>query len=133
LYTGKTAITLGLLDAAEEVNGHAPNMPRSYENGFIATKATLVVVAKHLMRQWPQEINKFLGTKRRVIVLKDMSSLNNLTIEEVQRANIVVVSFDVLLNEKYFTRLARFQVYILLISCPETMVVDILMLFTRNA
>lgn len=90
------------------MNGPAPNPPHCHENGFIKTKATLVVVPKHLMGQWPQEINKFLGLKRKVIVLKDMNSLNNLTIEEIQRADIVVVSFDVLSNAKYFTRLARF-------------------------
>jgi hypothetical protein len=60
------------------------------------------------MGQWPQEVKKFVGLKRRVIVIQDINSLNKLTIEDLQRADIVVVSFAVLSNEKYFCRLARF-------------------------
>lgn len=105
---GKTAITLGLIDSAETVNGPIPDPPSGYQEGFIKLKATLVVVPKHLMGQWPQEVKKFVGMKRKVIVLQDMNSLNKITIEEMQAADIVVVSFAVLSNEKYFSRLARF-------------------------
>lgn len=104
---GKTAITLGLIDSAEHVNDAPAELPADFRTGFIRTKATLVVVPKHLMGQWPDEIKKFLGNKKKVQVIKDMSSLNKLTIRDVQNADIVVVSFAVLNNEKYFSRLAR--------------------------
>jgi len=100
---GKTAITLGLIDAAEE-----PKVaPKELLEGFMHTKATLVIVPAHLMSQWPKEIEKFLGTQIRKVVVKDMSSFNNLTVADVQNADIVIVNFTVLSSDKYFARLAR--------------------------
>lgn len=60
------------------------------------------------MGQWPKEVQKFVGSKRKVTVIQDMTSLNNLTIDDIQRADIVIVSFTLLSNDKYFSRLARF-------------------------
>jgi SNF2-related domain len=104
---GKTAITLGLIDSAESVNGSPTEPPKDYRSRYIYTNATLVVVPKHLMGQWPSEVEKFLGKSKKVCVIKDLSSLNNLTIHDIQRADIVIVSFAVLNNESYFARLAR--------------------------
>lgn len=59
------------------------------------------------MGQWPEEIKKFLGNRKKVQVIKDLSSLNKLSVRDVQNADIVVVSFALLINEKYFSRLAR--------------------------
>jgi SNF2-related domain len=106
---GKTAITLGLIDSAESVNGKAPEPPVEYRSQFIYTNATLVIVPKHLMGQWPNEVEKFLGKSKKICVIKDLSSMNNLRIEDIQRADIVIVSFAVLNNETYFSRLARFS------------------------
>lgn len=57
--------------------------------------------------QWPEEITKFLGSSKKVLVLKDLSALNKIDILDIQTADIVVVSFAVLGNDKYFSRLAR--------------------------
>lgn len=59
------------------------------------------------MGQWPKEVKKFLGTSKRVCVVKDLSSLNKLSIDDVQRADIVIVSFAVLNCEKYIAIIAR--------------------------
>jgi hypothetical protein len=61
------------------------------------------------MGQWPQEIEKFLGQGRRkkCCIINSMVDFNKLSIREVQEAEIVVVNFTVLSNEKYFLRLAR--------------------------
>jgi hypothetical protein len=59
------------------------------------------------MGQWPQEIEKFLGKKRKKCIINSMVDFNKLSIKEVQEAEIVVVNFTVLSNEKYFSRLAR--------------------------
>jgi site-specific DNA-cytosine methylase len=101
---GKTAITLGLIDSAVQI----PEPPVEYRKGFLALKATLVLVPSTLTGQWPSEIRKFLGTSKKVITIKDMASFNKLTVSEIQTADIVVVGFNVLSGEKYFTRLARF-------------------------
>ena len=104
---GKTAITLGLIDAAEEVNGAPPKFPEKVLNASIETPATLVVVPAHLMGQWPEEVGKFCGKSKNIVVIKDMSSFNNLTVDEVKEADLVIVNFTVLSNDKYHERLAR--------------------------
>ena len=100
---GKTAITLGLIDSA----GKAPSIPEDYRSGHIETGATLVIVPAHLMGQWPAEIQKFLGTSKAVVVIRDLSCLNKITVKQIVDADIVVVNFTVLSNEKYFSRLSR--------------------------
>lgn len=59
------------------------------------------------MGQWPQEIEKFLGEKKKKCIINSMNDFNKLSIKDVQEADIVVVNFTVLSNEKYFSRLAR--------------------------
>ena len=59
------------------------------------------------MGQWPKEITKFLGRSQSVLIIKDMTSFNNLTVREVQEADVVVVNFTVLSGDRYFARLAR--------------------------
>jgi SNF2-related domain len=99
---GKTAITLGLIDSAPSMAS-----PDCSSSRYIYAKATLIVVPKHLMGQWPDEVRKFLGTSKKVCVIKDLTSLNKLTIGDIHSADIVIVSFAVLNNETYFARLAR--------------------------
>jgi N12 class adenine-specific DNA methylase len=82
-----------LIDSAEEVNGKPPSCPSEYAPGFVPTKATLVIVPSHLMSQWPKEITKFLGNKQ-VCVINTMANFNKLTVEMVQKADIVVVNFQ---------------------------------------
>ena len=57
---GKTAISLGLIDASPK----APPMEPRFEGKAIAVKATLIIVPKHLMKQWPSELAKFLGSSK---------------------------------------------------------------------
>ena len=104
---GKTAITLGLIRASVEVNGEPEPPPLEFKEQYIYTRATLVIVPAHLMGQWPREIEKFLGKKVKVCVIKDMTSFNNLSVDEVMEADIVVANFGVLSGEKYFQRLGR--------------------------
>jgi hypothetical protein len=99
---------LGLIDAAPHVNGSPPAVPKEFAQRFLHTKATLVIVPSHLMGQWPSEIKKFLGSTKTVLRINDMSSLNKLTVEDIQNADIILVNFTVLSGEKYFDRLARF-------------------------
>jgi SNF2 family DNA or RNA helicase len=104
---GKTAITLGLIDAAESVNGKAPAMPKDVQKASIFTKATLVIVPPHLMGQWPKEVKKFCGSSKNVVEIKDMASFNKLTVADFENADIVIANFIVLSNDLYHERLSR--------------------------
>ena len=81
------------------VNGDPPPVPEEFAPSYFHTKATLVVVPTHLMGQWPNEIRKFLGDDKHVVVVKDMTSFNKLTVNDIMMADIVIVNFSVLSNE----------------------------------
>ena len=107
---GKTAITLGLIDASRAKFGSTKAMPppESCLDGRVFTPATLVLVPSHLMGQWPDEIRKFLGPKMNVISLKTLNDLNKKSAREIMNADIVIASFGLFNSDKYFPRLARF-------------------------
>jgi hypothetical protein len=98
-----------LIDAAQTVNGDPPEVPAEFKDSLFHTKATLVIVPTHLMGQWPKEVKKFLGSKTKVIEIKDIGSLNKLTVGDIMHADIVIANFNLLSNDKYFSRLARFS------------------------
>ena len=64
---GKTAITLALIDA--QWRDQAPRAPPHLLGKAIPCKATLVIVPKHLMAQWPSELRKFLGDRYKCLTI----------------------------------------------------------------
>jgi hypothetical protein len=58
------------------------------------------------MGQWPDEVRKFLGHSKTVEVVKDFQAWERLKISQILKADIVIVSFDILANEKYLAHLA---------------------------
>jgi hypothetical protein len=99
---GKTAIVLGLIDTQYERDcSRVPNE----SNGLIPTKATLIIVPNNVFKQWHSEIKKFLGDKYKILALE---STTKTTIQDVQDADIVLLSWSILANDSYYTRLQRF-------------------------
>ncbi|GAA5937049.1 uncharacterized protein JCM15063_000140 [Sporobolomyces koalae] len=83
---GKTAITIGLICARKEHDSNpAP------EQGRIAVKATLIVVPKHLAKQWPKEIDKFTDSGLTVVELQTASQLKQCTVQTIVEADIVIM------------------------------------------
>ncbi|KAF8446480.1 hypothetical protein BGX38DRAFT_1271075 [Terfezia claveryi] len=101
---GKTAITLGLIDASRNRVSkiQSPNV------GCIPVKATLIVVPPHLTNQWPSEITKFTGSKYRVIRIQSQLHLNQLSVNDIMRADIIVVACGLFKSDKYLANLAGF-------------------------
>eukprot|EP00026_Physarum_polycephalum_P000576 Phypoly_transcript_00577.p1 GENE.Phypoly_transcript_00577~~Phypoly_transcript_00577.p1 ORF type:complete len:1459 (+),score=393.26 Phypoly_transcript_00577:191-4378(+) len=93
---GKTAITLGLIDAA-------PVPPHKNLFGHIPLKATLIVVPPHLMRQWPNEISRFTGDHFNVVQITTLMQLKKLTIKNLQKADIVVVASSLFYSPIYLS------------------------------
>ncbi|CAK5267657.1 unnamed protein product [Mycena citricolor] len=92
---GKTAITLGLIDC------NAKSVAKEFKKaeqigamaGKIRTKATLIVVPPHLTRQWQSEAQKFARKGHfSIVVLSTQSSLNKVSIEDIQDADLVIVA-----------------------------------------
>jgi hypothetical protein len=98
---GKTAIVLGLIDSQYEIDCKIP----PEDDGLIPTNATLIIVPSNVFKQWVSEINKFLGDKYKVLTIE---SINKITIQQVQDADIVLMSWSILANDTYYNRLQRF-------------------------
>jgi hypothetical protein len=107
---GKTAIMLGLIDS------HPGKLAKREDRvpGTIPVKATVVVVPAHLCLQWADEVKKFFKPKSvRVEVLHQGSSINKLTIEDVQDADIIIVASTIFNQPHYGENLSSFSgVYI---------------------
>jgi len=103
---GKTAITLGLIDSAPRP---APPVPAGVAKGHVPVGATLILCPGHLMRQWPNEVAKFMGKAmegRKMVTLKTIADLNRLTIKDVQDADIVVAAIQIFRQDLYYKRLS---------------------------
>ncbi|RDX49190.1 hypothetical protein OH76DRAFT_561350 [Lentinus brumalis] len=104
---GKTAISLGLIDCA------AADVKKEFKQvrdmkGYIATKATLIIVPPHLTRQWESEVRKFTGKRFTVHTLHTASNVNSLKIEDVMEADIVIVASNLFRSQVYQDNLEAF-------------------------
>ncbi|KAI5294006.1 hypothetical protein KEM52_004868 [Ascosphaera acerosa] len=102
---GKTAISLALFDAQHEKDCRED---RAKAVGAIPVKATLIVVPHHLVDQWRNEIQKFLGSTYRVLEIKNINSLANLSIRDMQNAHLVLVSATLFKGDKYYEKVSLF-------------------------
>lgn len=104
---GKTATVLGLIDSQSSKGGQKAPV---FVDGFIPSKATLIVVPDVLIQQWRSEISKFLGKKYKVLVISQIQSLGSTTIDDVQNADIVLATWAILHGKAYYEKLEQFSV-----------------------
>lgn len=102
---GKTAITLGLIDAQFQSQGQIPLIGTV---GKISIKATLIVVPTQLVHQWTKEVKKFLGTRYKVLSIRAVNDVTKVTIRDFQNADIIIVSWTLFNNETYLNKVAHF-------------------------
>lgn len=101
---GKTAITLGLIDCTSK------NVEKEFKNkgqipGKIHVKGTLIIVPPHLTRQWGSEVVKFAGKHLKVHIVSTVADLNRTKIEDVQKADIIVVASNIFKSNVYLDNL----------------------------
>ncbi|KAJ5605517.1 C-5 cytosine methyltransferase [Penicillium lagena] len=101
---GKTAIILGLIDAQFQ-----KDRSLSLEvSGLIPTHATLIVVPDNVFEQWQSEIKKFLGKQHTVLTIQGVGKLRKLSIQDIQRGDIIVVAWKVFSSNVYYETLQQF-------------------------
>lgn len=100
---GKTAIILGLIDAQSE----RASAPR-YMPGFIPTNATLILTPRTLFKQWQLEITKFLGKTYKILAFSAKADLAKKTIRDIRQADIVLVTWEVFGDQKYYRTMQMF-------------------------
>ena len=107
---GKTATTLALADQQKEIT---QNESKERCKGFIALKATLIIVPPQLVIQWSKEIVKFLGVDPVTLIIDTQRDLSQATIQDLANADFIIVNVDVFKHASYWKILA------LLTGLPE--------------
>ena len=103
---GKTIMTIALaLSRAQADKEFADN----YTGDLIPTKATLIFVPGQLPKQWRAEAEKFIRKpiKGDILLIERVQDLGRITIKQIQKATLVIVSFSVCKAESYLARLAN--------------------------
>ena len=104
---GKTAITLGLIDAQiASAKAAVKAATKAPLRGAIRTSATLVLAPAHLLKQWPNEVRKFTGSALSIEVINTAANLNRLTIKRIQEVDLIIMASGVFRSEVYFERMA---------------------------
>jgi len=73
----------------------------------IYTKATLIICPSHLIKQWENEIKKTSNLKILIIITKN--NYNNLTFQDFIETDIILVSFQFIMNFKYYPTLYYYR------------------------
>ncbi|KAJ4312063.1 hypothetical protein N0V94_007628 [Neodidymelliopsis sp. IMI 364377] len=112
---GKTVTTIALIQS--EFEEHSPESLLDHNrsaaeslSSLLDTAATLIVCPPHIAIQWQTELELFLGEEQYeefdIRIIKDFSDIRRLTIDDVQRSRVLVVSWTVLSDDDYISELA---------------------------
>ncbi|KAF1931765.1 uncharacterized protein M421DRAFT_90003 [Didymella exigua CBS 183.55] len=113
---GKTVTTIALIQSEFEVSSPETILEQNKlvakpSPQLIDTAATLIVCPPHIAMQWQTELGLFLGDQQYeefdIRVIRDFAELKRLTIDDLQRSRVVVVSWTVLSDDEYISELAR--------------------------
>jgi SNF2 family DNA or RNA helicase len=104
---GKTAVVLARLMDKSGVTEDFGNLT---EEGKMISKATIVFVPPHLVGQWIEEKEKFIGSDEEAgmetIQINGVRDLEDLTVKQICEADLIVCNFDILQSSKYLERLS---------------------------
>ncbi|CAI6335508.1 unnamed protein product [Periconia digitata] len=114
---GKTVTTIALIESelqkctldqiVAQNRKISPEFP-----ALIELVSTLVICPPHIVRQWRLEFESCLGAKRcenlGIIAIETFADLEKISHGELCNSHVVIVSWSVLADENYITRLAQF-------------------------
>ena len=75
----------------------------------VFTNATLIIVPKNLFDQWAKEIDKF-SPDLKVVAIGDFTKLKKLSVADLMKADVVLVSFSFFFSDAYQKAIDR-EVY----------------------
>lgn len=96
LGLGKTLTSIGLI-LNNPCNLNIYHAKQNY------TKATLIAMPSHLIEQWANEIESKCVPSPKIITLTTIRDIQ-ITIEDIKDADIVLISYQLLMNRKFNTR-----------------------------
>ncbi|KAG8161719.1 hypothetical protein KVR01_008706 [Diaporthe batatas] len=109
---GKTAVCLGLIDVQRGTDRKEfmdMRKQNQHLHGLVHLQATLIIVPNQLTYQWQSEAKRFLGTKRyNIVVITTFAELQKLSIAMLKKADIVICSNKVFLDNKYHSEMSAY-------------------------
>ncbi|KAH7091264.1 hypothetical protein FB567DRAFT_269948 [Paraphoma chrysanthemicola] len=114
---GKTVTTIALIQ--NEFEHHTPEaiLQRNRQlvadsPGYIDTAASLIVCPPPIASQWQTELKKFLGSATydtyNVLLVASFHDLVELSVQDIQKSRIIIVSWTVFAEQEYISHLAHF-------------------------
>ena len=91
---GKTITTIGLIHYGNIIN------KQEFINNKISSRASLIIVPCHLVKQWVDEYMKAHGSDKKIVVILTKILHDKTTYMDIIEADIVIVSTQFLLNIK---------------------------------
>lgn len=120
---GKTATTIGLISMDRK------NTQSCHQDGYIRMKATLILAPSHLIKQWQDELKKFLGAENvtihqtgarldcdnprldpnhvHIAVVEQQAHLRYFNGENFRNCDILLVSYNVQAHNTYATHVRK--------------------------
>ncbi|KAF2027883.1 hypothetical protein EK21DRAFT_70985 [Setomelanomma holmii] len=114
---GKTVTTIALIqsefeECTPEVLLEMNSQVCAGRPTYIDTASTLIVSPPTIVRQWQTELKKFLGPSQfdayNVLLVETFAQLRKLSIDDIRKSRIMIVSWSVFGEEEYIAHLARF-------------------------
>ena len=102
---GKTAIVLALIHDQRQ---RAVEYAEKECERSIPVKATLVVVPRHLVKQWKDQAEIFLNNSYKILTLISQGELAHCTVGQIQTADLIIISWEIYASEPYWEKLAFF-------------------------
>ena len=102
---GKTITSIALI-ATNPVSKNHPVVKYSnnYQMNKLFSKATLVLCPSHLTKQWENEIKK-CNPNFKILSIVTKKDMTNLSVSDIQMADIIITSHQFLMNFKYYPTL----------------------------
>ncbi|CZT44976.1 uncharacterized protein RSE6_05240 [Rhynchosporium secalis] len=106
---GKTILILSLIVLQlEDISKQVKEL--SNVEGAIRTKATLILVPNHLVKQWYKEAKRIIGSlSTHILVIGNVAQLRKLKVSDIREALIVIASWDVCSSLAYQEAYAQFS------------------------
>lgn len=92
---GKTVIALALVADQPQ-----PSTPLVVED-LISSRATLVLLPPHLLKQWADETKKFMSQECKCLKVDNLKDFRKYTIKQFKEADIILFNWAILGNLKY--------------------------------
>ncbi|KAJ9651491.1 hypothetical protein H2198_009219, partial [Neophaeococcomyces mojaviensis] len=100
---GKTITTLALINSTTDHDDLTPEV----SEGTLQLKTTLILVPENIIGQWEGEMKRFVDGLLKFKVIRKWSDLQELTIQDITRTNIILAPWHIFKDEAYWNAVRK--------------------------